>query len=145
MLRYMRRSIEVRVEDAVAALEVDAALRAKEHGLWVQDTVASLEVDAALHAHGPELMSGLLQRRQLAMIFRLWGPQARECVNRAAVAAVLEFFYRQGWPAWHHSRLLHAVTARIWHAWINGSMHTQGRLAHIQTHCPRVHLTMAQN
>ena len=40
-------------------------------------------------------MSGLLQRRKLAMIYRLWDPQARGCVNRAAIAAVLEFYYRQ--------------------------------------------------
>lgn len=62
----------------------------------MQDTLAALEVDAALQAKGPELMSGLLQRRKLAMTFQLWDPQARGCVNRAAVAAVLEFYYRQG-------------------------------------------------
>ena len=62
----------------------------------MQDTRAALEIDAALQAKGPELMSGLLQWRQLAMTFRLWDPQARGCVNRAAITAVLEFYYRRG-------------------------------------------------
>ena len=67
---------------------------APERALWVQDTLAALEIDAAMRAKGPELMSGLLQRRKLAMVFRLWDPEARGCVNRAAMAAVLEFYYR---------------------------------------------------
>ena len=39
-------------------------------------------------------MNGLLQRRRLAMLFRLWDPQARGGVSRLALAAVLEFYYR---------------------------------------------------
>ena len=41
-------------------------------------------------------MNGLLQCRELALVFRLWDPQGHGRVNRAAVAAVLEYFYRQG-------------------------------------------------
>lgn len=61
----------------------------------MQDTQAALEVDAAVEAKGPELMNGLLQSRKLGMIFRLWDSQARGYVNKAAIAAVLEFYYRQ--------------------------------------------------
>ncbi len=68
----------------------------------MQDTKASLEVDAAVEAKGPELMNGLLQSRKLRMIFRLWDPQARGYVNRAAIAAVLEYYYRQ-------AKLLHCA------------------------------------
>ena len=60
----------------------------------MQDNLAALEIDAALQAKGPELMNGLLQRRRLAMLFRLWDPQARGGVSRLALAAVLEFYYR---------------------------------------------------
>lgn len=65
----------------------------------MQDILAALEIDAALQAKGPELVNGLLQQRKLAMVFKLWDPQARGSVNRAAIAAVLEFFYRQAWAA----------------------------------------------
>ena len=41
-------------------------------------------------------MNGLLQRRKLALVFKLWDPQGRGRVNHTAVAAVLEYFYRQG-------------------------------------------------
>ena len=64
---------------------------------WVsctQDNLAALEIDAALQAKGPELMNGLLQRRRLAMLVRLWDPQACGGVSRLALAAVLEFYYR---------------------------------------------------
>ena len=125
------------MQDSIAALETDAALHAKEYGNWVQDTMAALEVDAALHAKGPELMSGLLQRRKLAMIFRLWDPQARGCVNRAAIAAVLEFYYRQGWPAASQPSLLHYIRE---HAWVScccaygrGHRHRDRHDAHAHT------------
>ncbi|CAL5230034.1 g13479 [Coccomyxa viridis] len=73
---------------------VEATLLLPDPRLSEADTLAALEIDAAMRAKGPELMSGLLQRRKLAMVFRLWDPQARGCVNRAAMAAVLEFYYR---------------------------------------------------
>lgn len=56
--------------------------------------MAAVEIDAALQAKGPELLNGLLQRRKVALTFRLWDPMGRGLVNRAALAAVLEYFYR---------------------------------------------------
>ena len=69
-------------------------MRTTEMGRCMQDNLAALEIDAALQAKGPELMNGLLQRRRLAMLVRLWDPQARGGVSRLALAAVLEFYYR---------------------------------------------------